>query len=205
MASEVQICNLALSNIGDKANVSSISPPDPTVQAGHCSRFYPHARDIVQEQGDWTFCKTRIALASVANPLSASWGFAYSLPNEHLRAIKILYPNAVDESAGQDFVLETNAAGQFELYTNVDDACLVYVKREVDTGRFSAMFVDTLSWLLASYLAGPILKGKVGATQRESAYKVYLVRLPVARATDMNQQQTSAGYAAHQPQWISDR
>ena len=33
MASDVDVCNLALSHIGDTANVASINPPDGSVQS----------------------------------------------------------------------------------------------------------------------------------------------------------------------------
>ena len=45
MASDVDVCNLALAHLGDEATVASISPPEGSAQAGHCARFYPMARD----------------------------------------------------------------------------------------------------------------------------------------------------------------
>ena len=204
MASEVDICNLALSHIGDKAKVSSIDPPDPTVQSEHCARFYPISRDMAQEAAEWNFVKTRIALTSVTNPLN-SWAFAYNLPNLHLKALKVLLPSEINEADTQDFTIETNAAGMFELYTNVEDATLVYLKSETNTLRFSPSFILAQSWLLASFIAGPILKGKTGVTQRESAYTMYLTLLPAAAAHSMNQQQNSAAYKTYTPGWMSDR
>ena len=41
MASDVDICNEALSHLGDSATVSSINPPEGSAQAEHCARFYP--------------------------------------------------------------------------------------------------------------------------------------------------------------------
>ena len=65
MASEVDICNLALGHLGDNATVSSISPPEGSAQAEHCARFYPLARDALLEMGYWNFAMRRVALAQL--------------------------------------------------------------------------------------------------------------------------------------------
>ena len=36
MASDVQICNIALAHLGDTATVASINPPEGSAQAEHC-------------------------------------------------------------------------------------------------------------------------------------------------------------------------
>ena len=53
MASEIAICNLALSHLGDAANIASIDPPEGSAQAEHCATFYPIARDSLLEMHDW--------------------------------------------------------------------------------------------------------------------------------------------------------
>ena len=63
MASEVDICNLALSHLGDNATVASIDPPEGSAQAEHCSRFYPIARDTLLEMHNWNFSTRRAVLA----------------------------------------------------------------------------------------------------------------------------------------------
>lgn len=203
MASEVQICNLGLAHISDSAVVSSINPPDPTIQAEHCARFYPIARDAAQEQYAWPFVRRRISLVEVTNPVN-SWAYAYAMPNNWLRAAKLLLPGATDETKKQDYIIETSSAGAFILYTNAKDAVLLYNQREIDTGRFSATFVTSMSWLLASYLAGPLLKGKTGTTAKKAAFEQYLIESRQAAALSIGQQHSSQ-YADFQPTWISDR
>ena len=65
MASETDICNLALARLGDAALVSSISPPDGSAQAGHCAAFYPMVRDYLLERYAWSFSLTRAALTQL--------------------------------------------------------------------------------------------------------------------------------------------
>ena len=66
MASEVDICNVALGHLGDEAAISAIDPPDGSVQASHCARIYPMARDELIEMHNWRFAVKRKALALLA-------------------------------------------------------------------------------------------------------------------------------------------
>ena len=169
MASVVNICNMALSHIGSDARVSSISPPDGSVEAGHCATFYDQARTELLEPGVWAFSLKRATLASITNT-STAWAYAYTLPSDCLRALRILTPAmgvtvftqdevalAVDDGASALFEIEGTT-----LYSNEPDAVLVYVRDLTDTTKFPPSFVSALSYLLASYLAGPIVKGSEG-------------------------------------------
>ena len=70
MASVADICNVALSHIGDEGVVVSIDPADGSSQAGHCKRFYPIARKAMIEMGAWNFALKRVEMAEVANTSS---------------------------------------------------------------------------------------------------------------------------------------
>lgn len=63
---EVDLCNLALSHLGDTATVTSISPPDGSPQSIHCARFYPIARDALQEMHTWGFSTRKGAMPLLA-------------------------------------------------------------------------------------------------------------------------------------------
>lgn len=170
MASDVQICNMALSHIGSEARVSSISPPDGSVEAGHCATFYDLARTEMLEPGNWAFSLKREPLAQVTNP-SSVWAYAYALPSACLRALRVPRPfvgvtvftqdNMVgahaDDRDSADFDIEGGV-----LLTNQPDTALVYVQDVTDSTRFPASFTSALSYLLASYLSGPIIKGNEG-------------------------------------------
>jgi len=191
MASPVDICNTALSLIGADAIVSSISPPDGSVESGHCARFYPLARLAMIELGDWSFPKTRAVLAEIDND-SAVWTYAYAAPADMIDAKRILRPDAstnsismsdpfgslypqvpsyfiaIDESAGAPFELDGTT-----IRTNEPNATLIYNHDITDSTKFSHSFVIALSYMLASYLAGPLVKGmdgvKLGRALRQEA------------------------------------
>ena len=65
MSSEVDICNLALSHLGDEASLASIDPPEGSAQADHCAKFYPIARDLMLEKHPWKFATRRVLLSPV--------------------------------------------------------------------------------------------------------------------------------------------
>ena len=55
MATEVDICNLALAHLGDDATIASLSPPEGSAQAEKAARFYPIARNTLLEMHTWNF------------------------------------------------------------------------------------------------------------------------------------------------------
>lgn len=183
MASVVQICNMALSHIGSHATVSSISPPDGSVEAGYCATFYDQARAEMIEPGNWRFALARASLALLGTNPSESWAYAYAMPSNCMNPKRVLRKGAgltvfnqdvmafsfdPNDDAGADFAIEGDV-----LYTNEPEAVLVYVRDVTDTARFTPSFVTALSYLLASYIAGPIVKGneglKFGDAMRERA------------------------------------
>lgn len=192
MASEVDICNLALSHIGDSAIVQAINPPDGSVQAEKCQRFYPIARDNVIEMHNWRFALRRTAtLAAVQND-SGSWQYAFALPNECLKPIAVLLPGEIDDTNGQDFTVETLSDGSLVLYTNVQFPDLRFLAKITDTTKFSPICVSVISWLLASYLAGPILKGKTGMQVSQMCMGMFKDEIAKAAHSDAQATQTSA-------------
>ncbi|MFZ9370251.1 MAG: hypothetical protein ACO25M_00080 [Limnohabitans sp.] len=176
MASVVQICNMALSHIGADARVSSISPPDGSVEAGHCATFYDLARTEMLEPGNWAFALKRASLAQVTNP-STVWAYAYAKPADCMRVLRILRPSIAITVFTQDLVLEPHTddrdSAPFDvegevILTNEPDAVLVYCRDVTDSTKFPASFTSALSYLLASYLAGPIVKGNEGVRLGEA-------------------------------------
>ena len=181
MASVVQICNMALSHIGSVAQVASISPPDGSIEASYCATFYDQARTEMLEPGAWRFALARATLALLATNPSSTWAYACALPSDCMTPVRILRAGGTftvfnqdvreytpNDSDSADFTVEGDV-----LYTNEPDAVLVYVRDVTDSGKFTPGFVTALSYLLASYLAGPIIRGneglKIGDGMRERA------------------------------------
>lgn len=207
MASEVDIVNIALSHLGDTANVSSIDPPEGSAQAQHCARFYPIARDALLEMHAWGFATKRIVLPLLSDSLE-QWKYVYQAPSDALNLIAVLAPDAMDDYSQdlpvpytqvgivntgqglytpQPFEVETLQDGTSVIYTNQEEATLRYTVKLTDTTQFSPLFTSALTHLLASYLAGPILKGEVGRTESKGQMGLFQAFLARATASDASQ------------------
>jgi hypothetical protein len=224
MTTAVSICNLALGHLGDGATVSSIDPPEASSQAEYCAQFYPIARDQMLELHDWNFATRRIAAALLATDPWTQWRFAYEVPSDALRVFSVLPSDAVDDQIGpdyqatatptaylgpqetaQDFEIETDAAGRRVLLCNVEDAILRYTVPVTDTTRFSPLFVTALSYLLAGYLAGPILKGETGRNVAGAMSQQALGWIGQAAKSDAGQRRANRVRDLHTPAWIRGR
>ena len=97
MASDVDICNLALARLGDEANVLSINPPDQSPQANYCSKFYPFALQQVLDDGTWGFTTKTASLAASPINDSALWPYSYLVPSDMINIIALYDPSAVGE------------------------------------------------------------------------------------------------------------
>ena len=177
MSSEVDICNLALSHIGNKAEVSSISPTDKSTEANLCVVFYPQARDLMLEGYDWNFTIRTIALADLGSPPSG-WTYRYGMPNLYLRSIAVKETN---DDTPQDYIIHGDDTAGRVVLTNTADASMEYIKKITDTGLYSPSFVEALAWLLASYLAGPLMKGEKTV---QNALAMHRVKLELAKTQD---------------------
>ncbi len=210
MASDVDICNLALAQLGDAAAVQSINPPDLSAQAAHCSRFYPIARDALLEMHTWGFATQRVQLAQVNNPFS-TWQYAYAAPSDAINYLAVLDSAALDDySVGlqmagavpysvqtgvgiytpQPFQVES-VNGVEVILTNQANAVLRYTHSVSDTSEFSPLFVAGLATLLASYLAGPVLKGAEGRAASMGKLQEFFKWKELAVDSDANQRRVS--------------
>ncbi|HEX7011598.1 MAG TPA: hypothetical protein VF161_02575 [Steroidobacteraceae bacterium] len=204
MASPVDICKLALGHLGDGTNIESISPPDGTRQAELCAQFYPVARDTLLEFG-WSFNTRRAALALLEVPVPDGWLYAYALPASCMKPLEVRSPLSRDDLDTEDFITESLDDSSRVIYTNAPEAQLKFLVRVTDTTRWTPGFIYALSWLLASLLAGPLLKGRAGVAAARDARSHFRQAAAEAHASDANTAQQSGRYKDHKPNWISDR
>lgn len=207
MASEVDICNIALAHLGDTANVSSIDPPEGSAQAQHCARFYPIARDALLELHTWSFITKRITLPLLNDTLE-QWKYVYQAPSDALKILAILAPDAMDDYSQnlpvpytqvgivntgqglytpQPFEVETLQDGTQVIYTNQENATLRYTAKITDVTQFPPLVTIALTHLLASMLAGPVLKGEVGRAESKGQMAMFQSFAARAMTSDSSQ------------------
>jgi hypothetical protein len=179
MASDVDICNLALSLLGDSAQVTSISGGDTSAQAVWCQKFYPVARDTLLARHPWRFAIAKEQLTATATAYDA-WAYAYVAPTDIIRPLNVI-PAATQQqettSVGFNWAADT-------IYTESATPVLQYIRKVTDATKFPAYFVNCLARLLASYLAGPLIKGQEGVKVGESHTQILAGELERAIVAD---------------------
>jgi len=199
MATEVGICNIALSHLGDVADVTSISPPDGSMQAQHCAIFYPIARDALLSRHPWNFTSTR-SVGNVAIAIAPdTWDYQFAVPS-HVIFLGVHEAEDTQDRTPQDYVIE----GDY-LYTNVETPTFRYTQQITDTTKFPPLFTLAIARYLASLLAGPILKGSEGMNVAQSQLKwLEQIDLPAAKLADAKERR-NAQYVDFTPAGIAAR
>jgi len=214
---EVEICNAALSLIGDASKVTSIDPPDGSSQAALCARFYAQARDSVLEAGQWSFAMRRVDGEPLDSP-STNWAFAYRRPGDAIKIVAVLPADIGDDyptlgaqplvqretmtqflTTGASTTSGLSQAYQFQqenvregviLLSNVESAVIRYVARVTDTRQFtSSQFVEALQYRLASLIVGATATGVEGRAEAKRLLEASIALTRQAGGVDIAQQQ----------------
>ena len=206
MANAVDICNLALANLGDVADITSLDPPEGSVQAERCAQFYPLAVSTLLELHEWGFATVRETLVQYSANSRDNWRFCYAMPAKCIRVIHLNdkpFPQRPPEFAKchYDYEIGLNAGGQRCIYTNLDNACIRYIA-DIDEYLFPANFVMALSWKLAGMLAGPLIKGDSGAQMTVNCEKMFAYWIDKAISLDAMQHRE---HRESVPDWIARR
>lgn len=99
-ATQIDVYNLALSNLGTSKRIQSLTEGTP--EAGYCNTFWDRARKIVLEQCYWSFATRAVALGLLLDQLLITdptqlkypgWRYIYARPNDSLKvqAVTTIY------------------------------------------------------------------------------------------------------------------
>jgi hypothetical protein len=185
MSSVLEIYNMALAHIGDRANVSSLT--EQTEQAEVCRQFYPTALGMALAAFTWNFATRRASLVQLADITAPTpWSYAYAVPNDVQSVQAVLAASSVSSWDKQPYALEDLGSARV-LYSMTESAQLRYTAKVSDTGFFPPHFTMALSCLLASMIAGPIVKGDSGIKLSLNLLQLYTTFLRQAQTLDANQ------------------
>lgn len=176
MPSEVEICNLGLTNIGGEL-ITSLD--DDVKEAKLCKLWYPNSRDATEQEGAWNFATRRIIPARLADPPTWGYTYAYQLPPDNLQVLEVF-----DDPTYQ---VPTRDRWQVEGQTLLFDRDQVWVKhitRVTDTSQFTALFVQALGYRLAADLAIPLTNSR---TLKQEMFAYYQEHLSTAKNIDGTQ------------------
>lgn len=172
-ASEIDICNMALTKLG-KGTITSFN--DGTQASTLCSLVYDTIRDEVLVAMPWAFATRRATLTADATAPIYDYSYAFDLPVDPpcLRVLEI-----EGERDGYEYVIENG-----QILSDDSTMKIKYIAQVETTGDFSPMFRTALIARLASELAYTIT-GSTAAAQ--ALYEEYGRSLTFAGATDGQQ------------------
>lgn len=204
MSSEVEICNLALSNIR-AGSINSLT--EASLQAQQCKLKYPIIRNRCLTELAWGFNRKIRSLAVLTTEIF-NWAYAYQYPTDCLKIHRLVGEYEELANADADVVSrlidtqilpirEVRRKVPHEVF-NFDDNKTIganeanlridYSAKVTDPNLFTDDFILGLSHLLSSELAIPLIGAEQGRQLRSDSLQIYKQYLDAAIANDMNDQ-----------------
>lgn len=213
MVTKEDICNTALSFVGERDRVTSIDPPDGSEEARHCARAYVEAFEELIELHPWNFTLRKIQLtvvnADAADTDDPAWAYRYEIPDGMHEALSILWDGASSDTVvggvktPQDFHIKVSTDDEvLRIYTNVPDAWLRYSVYITDPNLCSRVFLAALEQLTAAKLAGTVVRGDTGETMKNRCLAMFGKYLAEAKIKDSKQRQIDTETS---PEWMRGR
>jgi hypothetical protein len=152
MASKVDICNMALANVGHDAQIAELT--DASRAAEQCRLHYDAALRSVLVANDWGFARKTAELSQRAPDAPDRWQYRYAIPGD------CVAPRLLDDGLRvrqREHVVPFEVEGA-DILADLVPASLVYTSLANVPGLYPQHFVDALAWELASRLAMPLTK-----------------------------------------------
>lgn len=169
MASEVEICNLALTHIG-AARIPALT--EATAEARACKLLYEPTRDSVLRLHPWGFATKYEALGVLSSVTTYGYEYAYQYPVDCLFARGFYRAVATADPIPFKIVTKADLSGK-EIWTDEEDAVLIYTAQVTDVSVFDVQFKEALSHYLAASLAPTLIKDeklKVSLARAQMSY-----------------------------------
>lgn len=148
MTSPVDICNLALTSLGQPIIVQ-IDPPDSGSKSARlCAFLYPLMRDETLRAHPWRRLKKRTTLA--AEVTAPDWGYTtqFPLPADLLRLL--------DVYVGDQQLLSWDLEGEKLLANENGPIQIRYIKTSDDPNQWDSIMINAVAYRLAVDLAEPL-------------------------------------------------
>ena len=167
MASETDICNIALSNLGERPINDRA---DENQRARACDNRFDDVRDLVLRSHIWNCALKREGpLPSSATVPSWGYDYAYPKPAEMLRLIAVKESEHAFKIEGDNIVTDSSTLN------------ILYIERVTDTAKYDSLLVQAIALRLATEI-GQDLTGKTEL--KENLMRKYREVLSEARSAD---------------------
>lgn len=173
MATQVEICNMALAYIGHTVFIEDLDT-EASQEAILCRLFFEQMRDAVLEDHHWPFASKDFTLNLIEEDPNTDWAYSYAYPTDCIRAERIVTGLGEPDSEKAPYRIHGTGAAR-RIYTNEEDAVLKYTARITDVSLFSASFVEALAWRIAAAIA-------LGLGRKEANRQVAMANYNMAKA-----------------------
>jgi hypothetical protein len=144
MASVVNMCNSALNLLG-ASTISALT--DDTKNARLCNQRYEPVRNRVFRSHAWNCLHKRVQLAQNTTAPIIEYSYAYALPSDCLRVLKIHTGTTDSIKSAIDYKLEGR-----NIVTDEGTIYLVYIALETDPNNYDSYLREAISHQLAADL-----------------------------------------------------
>ena len=144
MASVVNMCNSALNLLG-ASTISALT--DDTKNAKLCNQRYEPVRNRVFRSHAWNCLHKRVQLAQNSTAPVVEYTYAYALPSDCLRSLKIHNGTTDSIASALDYKLEGR-----NIVTDIGTLYLVYIALDTDPNNYDAYLRESISHQLAADL-----------------------------------------------------
>ena len=145
MASVVDICNSALNLLG-ASTISALT--DDSKNARLCNQRYEPVRNRVFRAHAWNCLHKRVQLAQNSTAPVVEYSYAYALPSDCLRVLKIHTGSTDSIKSEVDYKLEGR-----NIVTNEGTVYLIYIALITDPNEYDTYLQESISHQLAADLA----------------------------------------------------
>jgi hypothetical protein len=149
ISSDVEICNMTLSHLGNYGTVENIETPTTDFEIVF-SLWYTTALETFLKMTMPNFSLARKSVAVVDETVPSPFTYAFEYPDDCLKVLGI--GNIEDKL--NDYTVEAD-----RIYTNIeyaDGMPIRYIKKITDVTAMSPEFIIGFSWFLASLVVLPI-------------------------------------------------
>ena len=145
MASTVDICNSALNLLG-ASTISALT--DDSKNARLCNQRYEPIRNRVFRSHAWNCLHKRVQLAQNSTAPVVEYSYAYALPSDCLRVLKIHTGTNDSINSEIDYKLEGR-----NIVTNEGTVYLIYIALVTDPNEYDVYLQESISHQLAADIA----------------------------------------------------
>ena len=157
MASVVNMCNSALNLLG-ASTISALT--DDTKNAKLCNQRYEPVRNRVFRSHAWNCLHKRVQLARNSTAPVVEYSYAYALPSDCLRVLKIHNGTTDSIVSSLDYKLEGR-----NIVTDEGTVYAIYIALDTDPNNYDTYLRESISHQLAADLCYAITNNATLANQ----------------------------------------